>query len=76
MRGDARPAQAGRWLTMIAAIWPVPLPWWWLILIVLDLDDYVNGDDDDRWRKLREGAKNRVKWLMELPARQPEHGTA
>lgn len=34
------------------------------------LDDYFFGDDDDR-RRFWEGVRNRVKWKMELPRRQP-----
>lgn len=30
------------------------------------LDDYFNHDDDS-WRKLWEGVRNKVKWKMELP---------
>lgn len=42
-------------------------------LIVLYVDDYVNGGDDDH-RKLYEWARNKIKWKMALPAPQPVRG--
>ena len=38
----------------------------WGFFIVLMLDDYVNGDDDNI-RRLFKWAKNKIKWAMELP---------
>lgn len=38
----------------------------WGGLILLYLDDYVNGDDDDP-KKRWEGVKNKIKWKMRLP---------
>lgn len=37
------------------------------VIIVLCMDDYLNGDDDTK-RKQREWARNKIKWLMELPS--------
>lgn len=40
---------------------------YWVGCIVLLLDDYLTGDDD-RWRRFWEAVRNKVRWLMELPA--------
>lgn len=34
---------------------------------LLYLDDWATGDDDE-WNRFKEWCRNRVKWLMELPA--------
>lgn len=39
---------------------------YWIPWTLVHLDDWVTGGDDD-WRRLLEGGRNRVKWLMELP---------
>lgn len=43
--------------------------WWvpWVPLVVLNVDDLVTGDDDDRWRRRWQAVKNRVRWRMVLP---------
>lgn len=43
---------------------------YWAVLLLQVLDDYWNGDDDQR-KKRWEAAKNKIKWLMELPQAQP-----
>lgn len=42
----------------------------YMILILIELDDYVNGDDDDRKRRW-DWVKNKIKWKMELPQPVP-----
>lgn len=39
----------------------------WIAFIALYLDDYLTGNDD-RWKRFKDEAHNKVKWLMELPA--------
>lgn len=46
----------------------------WGVMIVLLMDDYIFGDDD-RWKRLWEGGKNKVKWLMDLPATSEPQAT-
>lgn len=41
------------------------LPWLWGI--VLYLDDYLTGDED-QWKRFKDWARNKIKWRMELPA--------
>ena len=43
-------------------------------LTVVSLDDYLNGDDDDR-KKRWDIVRNKIKWRMELPP-QPQEETA
>lgn len=63
----------GRLLALGCLLWPLAFfqdegwVWFYLAIIVLALDDYVNGDDDDR-KKRHEWVKNKIKWLMQLPA--------
>ena len=40
------------------------VPWLWCI--ALYLDDYLTGDDE-RWKRFKDWAGNKVKWRMELP---------
>lgn len=42
---------------------------------VLALDDYLNGDDDDR-KKRWDWVRNKIRWLMELPAKPQEEPAA
>lgn len=71
-----------------AMLWTLAFVGYWLLLpdwallhalylsaILVELDDYVNGGDDDR-RKRREWACNKIRWLMELPAPRPAGDTA
>lgn len=37
------------------------------VYILLLLDDYIFGDDENR-KKMREWARNKIKWKMKLPA--------
>lgn len=66
----------GRWLfrviqigTVIAAflVGLLPLHLEQGIVVALYLDDYLTGDDDRR-RRFRDAVRNKVKWLMQLPA--------
>lgn len=38
----------------------------WAVFIILYLDDYLFGDDDN-FKRFWEGVRNRIKWKMELP---------
>lgn len=66
-------------VTQIIAVgiltWPFPQAIQWTAFIALYLDDYLTGDDD-RWKRFKDEARNKVKWLMELPAPVPSGGTA
>lgn len=49
---------------------------YYLMVTLLFLDDYVTGGDDD-WRKRWQEVRNKVKWKMELPQPATERsGTA
>jgi hypothetical protein len=54
-------------LLVYSIVWWLPTEAVFSVYILLEMDDYLNGDDDDRKRRW-EGVKNKVKWLMELPA--------
>jgi len=47
----------------------------WVPWTVFHLDDWFTGGDDD-WRRRWESVRNRVRWLMQLPAPTPVGGTA
>jgi hypothetical protein len=65
------------------ALWVAPLAADFLLVIAgvlmfgFDVDDLLFGDDDDRWKRRREAARNRISWKMPLPApRVPNPGGA
>ncbi len=69
-----------RFLTFSFALWAITEPFlnepisgslFYTLLIVMELDDYLNGDDDDR-KKRWEAVKNKIKWLMDLPPKPAE----
>lgn len=64
------------WFTLMIGLWRIPdqrlsITIFYSVLIILELDDYLNGDDDDRKRRW-EGVKNKVRWLMQLPPEPQE----
>lgn len=46
----------------------------WFTAAAFAVDDYLTGNDD-KWRRFWRGARNKVRWLMRLPAREPQGGT-
>jgi hypothetical protein len=36
-------------------------------LIVLDLDDVLTSDHDDRWKRRWQAVRNKIKWKMDIP---------
>lgn len=52
---------------LAGASWTTASTLYWLSLIGIELDDFLNGDEDKR-RRRREWVKNKVKWLKTRPA--------
>jgi hypothetical protein len=79
VNGEGFLRQLLRFMLLVTLLWgaigpflsdPLDVAAIYSILIVMELDDYLNGDDDDRKRR-REWARNKIRWLMDLP-KQPQ----
>jgi hypothetical protein len=43
----------------------ITVPTYWLLIIALYMDDYVTGDDE-RWKRFKQWARNKLRWRMVL----------
>ena len=49
-------------LTKTTPVWAV----FWAVAVLYIVDDYIFGNDDT-WKRLWEGVRNKIKWQMDLP---------
>lgn len=67
---------SARYYLWLLAFWLMFRPSWfsytriwdafWAVAALFIVDDYIFGKDDT-WKKLWAGAKNKIKWKMDLP---------